>query len=130
MAHRLKTRRSISVFVASCVASCCCLWSATARVRAVSSVDWPEYGGRPTEDHFSSLAEIDTRTVSRLGLKWWYDFPAMVSAIGAPIEVDGVIYAAEGFSLVHAIDARSGRLLWSYDPKVPERAGPRLREGW
>lgn len=40
------------------------------------------------------------------------------------------IDVAPGYGLVHAIDAKSGRLNWSYDPKAAEVAGRRLRQSW
>jgi quinohemoprotein ethanol dehydrogenase len=48
----------------------------------------------------------------------------------APLAVDGVLYFAVGYSVVHAIDAHTGKLLWRYDPKAPEAAGRKLRAGW
>jgi quinohemoprotein ethanol dehydrogenase len=44
--------------------------------------------------------------------------------------VEGVIYFATGLSVVHAMDATTGRVLWSYDPHAAERAGPNLRLSW
>ncbi len=32
--------------------------------------------------------------------------------------------------MVHAIDARSGKLLWRYDARAPEAAGEKLRVAW
>jgi hypothetical protein len=38
-----------------------------------------------------------------------------------------VIYFAAGYSVIHAVDAVSGRLLWKYDPKV---TGYKMRLAW
>jgi quinohemoprotein ethanol dehydrogenase len=91
--------------------------------------DWPGYGRSFGEQHYSPLTQVSARTVKRLGLAWSMDLPAG-NSISAPIAVNGVLYTATGYSIVRAIDAVSGRLLWSYDPKVPEVAGPKLRTGW
>ena len=91
--------------------------------------DWPGYGRTYGEQHYSPLTQIDTKTVSRLGLVWSFDLGQGNSTTG-PVEVDGVIYVATGYSLVRALDARTGKLLWTYDPKAAEAAGRNLRLGW
>ena len=46
-------------------------------------------------------------------------FCAVGTARDASIVVDGVIYVTTAWSKVYAVDARSGRTLWQFDPKVP-----------
>jgi quinohemoprotein ethanol dehydrogenase len=91
--------------------------------------NWPAYGRTFSEAHFSPLTQIDARTVERLGLAWTLDLDVS-NSITAPLAIDGVIYLAAGYSIVHAVDAKSGRLLWRYDPRVPQVAGAKLRVGW
>jgi quinohemoprotein ethanol dehydrogenase len=38
---------------------------------------------------------------------------------GTPLVVDGVMYASAEWSVVYALDARTGEVLWKYDPLVP-----------
>ena len=92
--------------------------------------DWPTYGGLSDEQHFSSLDQINTANVGRLGLAWAVDLPVTANPSTAPIAIDGVIYMSYGYSVVYAFDAISGQQLWSYDPKVTEVAGLRMRNGW
>ena len=92
--------------------------------------NWASYGRTFSENHYSPLGEINDGNVARLGLAWSYDLPPRGSTFTAPLAVDGVLYFAVGHSLVHAMDAATGRLLWQYDPQVPEAAGPRLRMAW
>jgi quinohemoprotein ethanol dehydrogenase len=91
--------------------------------------DWPAFGRTYGEQHFSPLTEVNQDTVKRLGLAWSYDLPPGNPATG-PVEVGGVIYMATGYSLVRALDAQSGKELWTYDPHAPEASGMRLRQGW
>jgi quinohemoprotein ethanol dehydrogenase len=91
--------------------------------------NWPAYGRTYGESHFSPLTQINDKTVSRLGLAWSLDLD-VTNSITAPLEVDGVIYLAAGYSIVHAVDAKTGKLLWRYDPKVALAAGVKLRMGW
>jgi quinohemoprotein ethanol dehydrogenase len=89
--------------------------------------NWPAWGRTFSEQRFSPLTEINRDTVSRLGLAWTYEVPDVWNVSTAPVAVDGVIYFAAGFSVVHAVDARSGKLLWKYDPHVASR---KMRMAW
>ena len=91
--------------------------------------DWPAFGRTYGEQHYSPLNQIDAATVKRLGLVWSADLPAGNPATG-PIEVAGVIFTATGYSVARAFDARTGKLLWTYDPHAPEVSGHKLRQGW
>src|SRR5277367_4592753 len=91
--------------------------------------DWPAYGRTFSESRFSPLAQVNSSNVSRLGLAWFVDLD-VTNSITAPVEAGGVIYMAAGYSIVHAIRATDGRLLWRYDPKVAEASGQKLRAGW
>lgn len=93
--------------------------------------DWYSFGGGDDGLHYSPLGEINAANVSRLGLAWSYDIDAY-DAYTQPLQIGGVVYFAAGLSVIHALDARTGRLLWQYDPKVAEapEAQWRLRAGW
>ena len=42
-----------------------------------------------------------------------------------PWSSDGVLFTTGSWSVVFAIDARTGRQLWKYDPQVPRETGPK-----
>jgi quinohemoprotein ethanol dehydrogenase len=92
-------------------------------------VDWAAYGRTYGEQHYSPLTQINARTVGRLGLAWSMDLPRGNPAT-IPLEVGGTLFFASGLNIVHALDAASGRSLWTYDPKVAQAAGHKLRQGW
>lgn len=92
--------------------------------------DWPSYGGDYTENHFSPLTEINEGNVARLGLAWSYDIDVLPTSNSAPLEIDDVLYFASGYSIIHALDAVTGALLWKYDPQAAEAAGERMRGAW
>ncbi|MGO9425792.1 MAG: PQQ-dependent dehydrogenase, methanol/ethanol family [Steroidobacteraceae bacterium] len=91
--------------------------------------DWPAYGRTFSESRFSPLSQVNDSNVSRLGLAWSLDLD-VTNSITAPVEAGGVIYLAAGYSIVHAIRAADGHLLWRYDPKAAQRSGRKLRAGW
>ena len=91
--------------------------------------DWPGYGRTFGQQHYSPLAEINRSNVGSLGLAWSMDLPLGNTAT-EPIAVNGVLYFASGLSVVHAVDAITGKQLWQYDPEVGKVAGLNLRVGW
>lgn len=92
--------------------------------------DWYSFGGDHTERHFTPLNQINSDNVSELKPVWYQDIYTAPSAFSAPLEVNGIIYFAAGYSVVHAMDAKTGELLWQYDPEAPQVAGEKLRSSW
>jgi len=91
--------------------------------------NWAAYGRTFGETHYSPLAEINRETVPRLNLAWTLDLD-VTNNQSTPLAVEGVIYVASGYSIVHAVDAKTGKLLWRYDPEVARVVGSKLRTGW
>jgi len=79
---------------------------------------WMSYGRTYAEQRHSPLAQIDADNVDRLGLAWSYPLETERGIEATSIVVDGVLYATSAWSIVHALDARSGERLWTYDPGV------------
>jgi quinohemoprotein ethanol dehydrogenase len=80
---------------------------------------WMSVGRTYDEQRFSPLAQINKDNVKTLGLAWFADFDTNRGQEGTPLAIDGVLYVSTAWSKVKAYDARTGRLLWAYDPKVP-----------
>ena len=91
--------------------------------------DWASYGRDGSEDHYSPLAQIDAGNVGRLGLAWSADLDTFDS-FTAPLAVAGTLYFGVGNSVVTAMDARTGKQVWQYDPEVHKVAGHKMRAGW
>lgn len=91
--------------------------------------NWATFGRTFDEGHYSPLSEINPDTVKRLGLAWSLDLD-VTNSITAPLAIDGVIYLGAGHGIVHAVDAKTGKLLWRYDARAPEAAGAKLRVAW
>src|ERR1700683_513357 len=94
--------------------------SAVALTAAVGASDtnWYSHGGSRDEGNYSVLDQINAQTVGRLGLAWSLDLPGEVSLEATPLAIDGRLYFSGSSSDVYAVDARSGRVLWKYDPQV------------
>ena len=94
---------------------------------STGTTDWPGYGRLYDQQRFSALTQINTDTVATLGLATSLDLPDVPAISTAPLEHAGILYFAAGYSVVYAVEAVSGRLLWKYDPKV---RGPKMRMAW
>ena len=81
--------------------------------------NWLSYGLNYAEDRFSKLDQGNTENVNDLGLAWAFDLKSIRGVEATPIVVDGIMYVTGPWSIVHAIDARTGKEIWQYDPKVP-----------
>lgn len=93
------------------------------RANAKTSKDWPSYGLDYAETRFSRLKQINAANAKDLGLVWSYDLESTRGVEATPLVVDGIMYVTASWSIVHAIDTRTGKRLWTYDPKVNREAG-------
>ena len=90
---------------------------------AATDEDWRLHGGTPNDQRFSTLTQIDEQTISRLGLVWSKELGTTRGLEATPLVERGIIYATGAWSVVFALEAKTGALKWTYDPKVPrERA--------
>ncbi|MFS8978075.1 PQQ-dependent dehydrogenase, methanol/ethanol family [Cupriavidus necator] len=92
---------------------------------ASTTREWPSYGLDYAETRFSRLKQIDSANVRDLGLVWTYNLESTRGVEATPLVVDGVMYVTASWSVVHAVDARTGRRLWTFDPKVDRSLGYR-----
>jgi quinohemoprotein ethanol dehydrogenase len=84
---------------------------------------WLSYGRSQGETRYSPLKLIDTSNVNRLGLSWTYALGAGGSNQEAtPLVWNNTIYGITTWSVVFALDARTGKELWRWDPEVNQTA--------
>ena len=87
---------------------------------AGQGTEWLTYGHSYSEQRYSSLKLIDTTNVSRLGPAWSYEVgPGGGPQEATPLFANGVLYGITNWSITFAVDARTGKEIWRYDPKVP-----------
>ena len=102
---------------------------ASASPSAPASRDWPVYGGDPGSMKYSNLAEINRSNVSQLELEWeWRPGEKNIAETETtkraqpgdfqvtPLVINDTMYLSTPFNRVVALDASTGRELWSYDP--------------
>ena len=81
--------------------------------------DWITHGRTYSEQRFSPLDQIDDSNVGKLRPVWTFFTGLPRGHEATPIAVNGVLFFTSSWSVVFAVDARNGALLWRYDPKVP-----------
>src|SRR5215475_5279010 len=94
------------------------------------NVDWPVYGGNTDHTHYSTLDQITPQNVSKLQVAWTYETHDEFRGSemqSNPIVVDGVLYATSPKLRVFALDATTGKELWSFDPNGGKPAPQRFR---
>jgi quinohemoprotein ethanol dehydrogenase len=91
--------------------------------------DWAAFGRTYGEQHFSPLTDINIDNASQLGLAWSMDLGPENSVTG-PLAIDGTLYFATGYSLVHAVDVATGEVKWIFDAEAAQASGRKLRQGW
>lgn len=84
------------------------------------TVEWPVYRGDPKGNQYSDLAQIHAANVHRLEPAWEFrtgDAAARGSSMYAnPIVVDGMMYITTPALNAVALDPRTGRQVWRFDP--------------
>ncbi len=81
--------------------------------------NWLSHGRSYDEQRFSPLTGINDGNAADLGLAWFYQFDTNRGLEATPIVVDGMMFTTGAWSRVYALDARSGELLWEFNPEVP-----------
>jgi len=103
------------------------LFAAALFCTAAFAQDWPFYGGDQGGSKYSPLDQINRSNVSKLKMAWeWKTGEAPLAEFKTtpgnfevtPIMIGGVLYLSTPYNRVVALDAKSGRELWSYDPKA------------
>ncbi|MEO8471265.1 MAG: pyrroloquinoline quinone-dependent dehydrogenase [Chryseolinea sp.] len=82
---------------------------------------WSVYKGDALSSSSADLDQIDTKNVSKLALAWTFiPNDSRGTRVGNsecnPIVIDGIMYATSARHRLYAIDAKTGKGVWSFDP--------------
>ena len=81
--------------------------------------EWLSYGGNYDETRHSRLDQINKNTISNLTPAWTYDLRTQRGVEATPLISDGIMYVTGAWSIVYAINAKTGEEEWVHDPQVP-----------
>jgi glucose dehydrogenase len=91
--------------------------------------DWVSYGRDYAEAHHSPLTQINQSNVNRLGLAYAVEVGSEGKIETTPLVFGGVLYGTSTWSQVYAIDLRTNKIKWQWDPALVrgghEGMGPR-----
>ena len=103
--------------------------------------EWRAFGADPANTKYSPLDQITVENFTDLEIAWrWTSISTDVTrarpGINAlqfktiPLMVGGLVYVSTAVGQVAALDAGTGRLVWSYDPRTYERLDRPANVGW
>jgi len=90
------------------------------RAADADTANWLTHGRTYQEQRHSPLRQINDTSVARLGLAWSVDLQSLHGLEATPVVRDGVMYVTSAWSVVYAVDARTGAVRWRHDPAVPK----------
>lgn len=100
-------------------AACMMLWAGTAGAAGQAGNDWPSFFGNDAGWSYSPLDQINRSNVGQLEAAW--SFSTGEKGMGAtPLVLDGVMYLAAPRDQIFALDAATGKLLWTHVRELPE----------
>ncbi len=118
-AHSLRTPLLFLCMSLSAHALCAPVDGAAIRATEKAGESWLSHGRTYAEQRFSPLEQINDGNVAKLGLSWFIDLDNTRGLESTPLVHEGVLYTSLSWSRVIAVDAVTGKQLWSFDPVVP-----------
>ena len=117
---------------------------ASGTATAQSSVpvgEWRAFGADPTNTKYSPLDQITAENFTDLEIAWrWTSISTDVTSQRENIRaglfkttslmVGGLVYVSTALGQVAALDAGTGELVWSYDPRTYDRLERPANLGW
>ena len=80
--------------------------------------EWLSHGRTYAEQRFSPLTEITDKNTDQLNLAWSIDLANNRGLESTPLFHEGVLYATLSWSRAIAVDAKTGKILWTFDPQL------------
>jgi glucose dehydrogenase len=86
-----------------------------------SDANWATYHGSWRSYHFSALDQINSNNVQKLDVAWTHDPGRDTRGLQSmPLAQDGILYYSGSYSRLFALDGATGKVVWSYFPKLDE----------
>src|ERR1700733_1903821 len=129
-AFRMEARRAITatlvpLFVSAVVALSLVsrkhiLPAASAQAKhSATHTDWPVYGGQSADDRYSALHQIHRSNVHKLKVAWTFDTKEPGGLQTNPLIVGRVLFGFTPTQKVIALDAATGKNLWTFSTGTP-----------
>lgn len=83
------------------------------------STEWLTTGMNWSEQRYSPMTQINPDNIGKLALAWSYELgPGGGNQTATPLYSNGILYTVTNWSIVAAVDAKTGKELWRYDPQA------------
>jgi glucose dehydrogenase len=80
--------------------------------------EWLTYGRDYRNWRYSPLSEITPDNASKLSPVWAMSTGGQLGGLeGTPLFRDGILYFSADYARTFAVDAKSGNILWRYEPE-------------
>ena len=87
--------------------------------QAQNHATWRDYNGASDSAQYSSLTQINKANVKQLQVAWTYPTSDTNKYFFNPVEVDGVVFVLAKNNSIVALDAPSGKEIWTH-PAPPD----------
>jgi quinoprotein glucose dehydrogenase len=105
------------------------LGAAPLAMAAAGDGNWTEYNGDKAGSRYLAGGKVNAQSVKSMKVAWrwampdnkvWQDNAELRTWVNqsTPLAIDGVLYSSSPMSMVSAIDGKTGKTLWTYDPKA------------
>jgi quinohemoprotein ethanol dehydrogenase len=111
-------KRSIGVLCLALALAGCSRQNGGGADSALAADNWATPGGDTGKSHYSTLKDINTKTVATLGLAWQADLGTNRGLEATPVVIDGIMYTSGVAGRAYAFDAATGRQIWAFEPVV------------
>ena len=83
--------------------------------------NWPQYHRTANGWRYSPLDQINKDNIGHLHVAWIQQAGDItMGRLDTPIMIDGVVYTIASYNRVFALDGKTGREIWRYEPKLDE----------
>jgi alcohol dehydrogenase (cytochrome c) len=93
--------------------------------------NWLTYSGSTLSQRHSGLTQVTPDNAKDLVLKWVFQSRSIEKHEVTPLVVDGVMYTVQGINDIFALDAATGKTIWTYgykpDPNARNCCGQETR---
>ena len=85
---------------------------------------WLNYGGDYGSQRHSPLTQITPANVDQLSVQWAFQTNQLGKFESTPLVLNGIMYFTGPNNTAWAVDARTGRQIWTYRRELPEGVEP------
>jgi quinohemoprotein ethanol dehydrogenase len=94
-----------------------------ARLAKLDPDQWLTAGRDANGTYYSPVDDLNAANVAKLGFAWDYHLGTNRGLEATPLVIDGVMYATGNFGRVYALDAATGRELWTCTTRASTDSG-------